>query len=132
MFMYVEQDKPRYLLPLPQNVLHTHLLKSAYHVVVNGELVLYKESQELLPSQVRRMDEEPPSALNPPHKWAKEIKAWADGHTIQMRNKVKNGFRDEEDPEEFHYSAWIDQKNPGWWYDSGVTEYRVKPNVDAH
>ena len=37
MFMYVEQDKPRELLSLPQNVLHTHLLKSAYHVVVNGE-----------------------------------------------------------------------------------------------
>ena len=48
-----------------------------------------------------------------PHKWAKEIKAWADGAEIEMlETDVKN-------PE------WIPFE--GIWYDSIHVEYRIKP-----
>lgn len=57
-----------------------------------------------------------------PHKWAKEIKAWADGAEIQYRIKprVEGG----------EYSAWVTQKNPQW-YTSDVAEYRIKPGQDV-
>ena len=53
------------------------------------------------------------------HKWANEIKAWADGAEIQYRIKprVEGG----------EYSEWVTQKNPQW-YVSDVAEYRVKPD----
>lgn len=50
---------------------------------------------------------------NRPHKWAKEIKAWADGATIEYRNASVS-------------SKWIHLTSPGWVEDS-VTEYRIKP-----
>ena len=52
------------------------------------------------------------------HKWANEIKAWADGAEIQyrIRPRVEGG----------EYSEWVTQKNPQW-YTSDVAEYRVKP-----
>ena len=57
-----------------------------------------------------------------PHKWAKEIKAWADGAEIQYRIKprVEGG----------EYSAWVTQKNPQW-YTGDVSEYRIKPGQDV-
>lgn len=44
-----------------------------------------------------------------PHKWAKEIKAWADGAEIEVKNFDGN---------------WEQMKNP-WWLDD--SEYRIKP-----
>lgn len=57
-----------------------------------------------------------------PHKWAKEIKAWADGAEIQYRIKprVEGG----------EYSAWVTQNNPQW-YTGDVSEYRIKPGQDT-
>jgi hypothetical protein len=46
------------------------------------------------------------------HKWAKEIKAWADGATIQFSSE---------------FGVWIDIENnvqPEW---NKYTEYRIKP-----
>ena len=51
--------------------------------------------------------------MSKPHKWAKEIKAWADGAEIEIRE--------------------TDVKNPEWipfegeWYNSIHVEYRIKP-----
>jgi len=51
-----------------------------------------------------------------PHKWAKEIKAWADGAEIQCR-AVKNTLGITTD--------WFDAETPQW-HDND-TEYRIKP-----
>lgn len=48
-----------------------------------------------------------------PHKWAKEIKAWADGAEIEMSStRIPDG-------------GWITDKNPDW--DSRYCQYRIKP-----
>lgn len=47
-----------------------------------------------------------------PHKWQKEIIAWANGETIQRRHE---GLPD-----------WRDTKNPSWQED---VEYRIKPKT---
>ena len=49
-----------------------------------------------------------------PHKWHKEIKAWADGAEIEGRYKDRNGF-----------SEWK-ALNVTYWEDS-QWEYRIKP-----
>jgi len=54
--------------------------------------------------------------LNKQHKWAKEIKAWADGAEIQCR-AVKNTLGITTD--------WFDAETPQW-HDND-TEYRIKP-----
>ena len=46
-----------------------------------------------------------------PHKWAKEIKAWADGETIQYKANTK--------------SDWQDDPKPVWSIHVGA--FRVKP-----
>ena len=46
-----------------------------------------------------------------PHKWAKEIKAWADGAEIEVKD-----IR----------SDWWTIQNPQW-LESGDVEYRIKP-----
>ena len=48
-----------------------------------------------------------------PHKWAKEIKAWADGAEIEYRNNDRK-------------MCWTDCKALGWDCASGY-EYRIKP-----
>ena len=45
-----------------------------------------------------------------PHKWAKEIKAWADGAEIECK--------------QFPSGNWFIIENPNWNSD---TEYRIKP-----
>lgn len=45
-----------------------------------------------------------------PHKWHKEIKAWADGANIEV----------------YHNSEWVDCLNPNW--DKRNT-YRIKPQL---
>lgn len=40
--------------------------------------------------------------MNTPHKWAKEIKAWADGVTIQSAYQIGP------------YPLWKDESNPQW------------------
>jgi hypothetical protein len=47
-----------------------------------------------------------------PHKHAELIKAWADGHTIQMQSKIDG--------------RWWDQEDPEWDKDY---EYRIKPET---
>ena len=54
--------------------------------------------------------------MNKQHKWAKEIKAWADGAEIQCR-AVKNTLGITTD--------WFDAETPQW-HDND-TEYRIKP-----
>lgn len=49
--------------------------------------------------------------MNKPHKWAKEIKAWADGAEIEVKD-----IR----------SDWWTIPNPQW-LESGDVEYRIKP-----
>lgn len=46
------------------------------------------------------------------HKWHKEIKAWADGHKIQVKNSSVGDF-------------WVDTSEPSWLLDQFI-EYRVK------
>jgi len=46
-----------------------------------------------------------------PHKWAKEIKAWADGAEIEH-------FEDEV------WKTWKQKYSPSWSY---INEYRIKP-----
>lgn len=46
-----------------------------------------------------------------PHKWAKEIKAWADGAEIESRVH--------------EYANWEERVNPAWW--DKDAEYRIKP-----
>jgi hypothetical protein len=47
-----------------------------------------------------------------PHKWAKEIKAWADGQEIEMYK----GLGDD---------IWDDAPNPNW--NNSSLQYRIKP-----
>lgn len=54
--------------------------------------------------------------MNKPHKWAKEIKAWADGATIQLRYKYAGGW-----------SQW-EIVNAPHWHPVDTFEYRVKPD----
>ena len=49
------------------------------------------------------------------HKWHKEIKAWADGKTIEQRYTNRNA----------NYDNWESVPNP-MWIDE-VCEYRIKP-----
>ena len=51
-----------------------------------------------------------------PHKWAKEIKAWADGVEIECRRKESWGWREWETFKEFY-----------WYNDNEIYEYRIKP-----
>lgn len=50
-----------------------------------------------------------------PHKWAKEIKAWADGAEIEFRTKLYDSW-----------GRWVGDNNPDWDADSDW-EYRIKP-----
>jgi len=50
--------------------------------------------------------------MTTPHKWAKEIKAWADGKKIEYRSP------------QYGREEWRELLNPGW---TGPGEYRVKP-----
>ena len=50
-----------------------------------------------------------------PHKWHKEIKAWAEGATIEGR--FTNG-----------YDSWNILSNPSW-STTGKVEYRIKPQL---
>lgn len=52
--------------------------------------------------------------MGQPHKWQKEIIAWANGETIQYR---------------FLGEDWHDSTCPPAWEDKGEFEYRVKPEV---
>lgn len=49
------------------------------------------------------------------HKWAKKIKAWADGAEIEVRCQLINGW-----------TSWmpVEATNPQWHEDN---EYRIKP-----
>lgn len=49
---------------------------------------------------------------NKQHRWAKEIKAWADGATIEYRNTGVS-------------SEWLHLKLPSW-YEESFIEYRIK------
>jgi hypothetical protein len=49
-----------------------------------------------------------------PHKWAKEIKAWADGAEIEIRYDESNG-----------YSEWELEQYPN--FNSDLIEVRIKP-----
>ena len=51
--------------------------------------------------------------MSKPHKWAKEIKAWADGAEIEYR---KIGTE-----------KWLDEKEDFPYWDSVIFEYRIKP-----
>lgn len=50
-----------------------------------------------------------------PHKWAKEIKAWADGAEIEARTLSFGGT----------YTDWYRASSPLW--DTDDVEYRIKP-----
>jgi hypothetical protein len=50
-----------------------------------------------------------------PHKWAKEIKAWADGAEIEFRTKLYDVW-----------GNWVDDDQPDWGANSDW-EYRIKP-----
>jgi hypothetical protein len=50
-----------------------------------------------------------------PHKWAKEIKAWADGAEIEARYEKANGWTD-----------WKLEEGGFIFYQKGA-EYRIKP-----
>ncbi len=50
-----------------------------------------------------------------PHKWAKEIKAWADGAEIQARYFDRSAYGDN----------WEDEEFPSWG--DALLEYRIKP-----
>ena len=45
-----------------------------------------------------------------PHKWTKEIKAWADGAEIEYR--------------EYEFESWKTNSSPNW---DGHEEFRIKP-----
>ena len=53
--------------------------------------------------------------MNKPHKWAKEIKAWADGAEIEEKYTGGMCIKD-----------WSKQNNPQWHTEIGY-EYRIKP-----
>jgi hypothetical protein len=50
-----------------------------------------------------------------PHKWVKEIKAWADGAEIEWRFETHNGW-----------SPWQVMVSPAW-ATASTQEYRIKP-----
>ena len=50
-----------------------------------------------------------------PHKWAKEIKAWADGAEIERKYQDR---------------AWVSVSEPTWDF-GGDFEYRIKPQPSA-
>lgn len=52
-----------------------------------------------------------------PHKWAKEIKAWADGHEIEYRDLTCDT----------DWATWV---CPSW--DNDCYEYRIKPQPHKH
>jgi len=54
--------------------------------------------------------------MNKPHKWAKEIKAWADGAEIECRQKSTHG----------EFTSWWVITDPEWRVNP-ITEYRIKP-----
>ena len=54
--------------------------------------------------------------MNKPHKWAKEIKAWADGAEIQFRIIGQDNWYDFNDDDVF-VSV----------FDNGAKEFRIKP-----
>lgn len=53
--------------------------------------------------------------MNKPHKWAKEIKAWADGAEIQISYYSEEGK-----------DVWVDTDEPLWHVGVGY-EYHIKP-----
>ena len=55
-----------------------------------------------------------------PHKWAKEIKAWADGAEIEARNK--EGYNNPI----AEFAHWWTIKDPRWETHDDI-EYRIKP-----
>jgi hypothetical protein len=52
------------------------------------------------------------------HKWAKEIKAWADGAEIERRHRNTNGMWSE-------WALLVSQE----WYEQEWYEYRIKPQL---
>ena len=52
-----------------------------------------------------------------PHKWHKEIKAWADGAEIEYRGQYPNGT----------WNEWVIVKHPTWDDDHEGKQYRIKP-----
>lgn len=73
-------------------------------------------------SSIEGRTEYTPKSLKP-HRWQKEIIAWACGETIQYRIVPKRYGWDAEEPTP---SEWVDQTNPQW-YTSENAEYRIKP-----
>ncbi len=60
--------------------------------------------------------------MTKPHKWAKEIKAWADGAEIQVRYLTNSG----------EWSDWhASGQDNATWYNLTTYEYRVKPKPDV-
>lgn len=57
-----------------------------------------------------------PSPATTPHKWAKEIKAWADGAEIQFRTLAPAGW-----------TEWATLESSPAWSTVSTVEYRVKP-----
>ena len=55
-----------------------------------------------------------------PHKWAKEIKAWADGAEIEARNR--EGYNNPI----AEFAHWWTIKDPRWETHDDI-EYRIKP-----
>lgn len=60
----------------------------------------------------------PPEPVLIPHKWAKEIKAWADGAQIQVSRPIS---LDE-------WTDWTDTNDPHW---VRTSRYRIKPEPDV-
>ena len=58
--------------------------------------------------------------LMKPHKWAKEIKAWADGAEIEARNR--EGYNNPI----AEFAHWWTIKDPRWETHDDI-EYRIKP-----
>lgn len=56
----------------------------------------------------------------PQHKWHKEIKAWADGATLQYRY-LKNH------KEPYSWSDWMEYSSSLPFYEVHPYEYRIKP-----
>lgn len=61
--------------------------------------------------------------MTSPHKWAEQIKAWADGKKIECRFKANHLH------EETRWSKWQDTLHPSWYSDGW--EYRVKPEMKS-
>ncbi len=54
------------------------------------------------------------------HRWAKEIKAWADGAEIECRWNLNNRITKEKE-----WGLWINNNSPDWNHDD--VEFRIKP-----